>query len=140
MSCCCMEYTLHPNFSADSPMQHFRTTFINDSVPSQSDTVTDLFAIVSQSKYISTNNVVIIMSAYCTLYHLHESKYKFSVHNGVRGSRTFCQLCTAGQMSCGAWGCDFVLTQPAVGLLPELEMFSVCSFQMCRWWIWGQMM
>lgn len=69
------------------------------------------------------------MSACCILHHLHESKDKFSVHDGVRGSRTFCKLCTAGQMSCGARGCEFVLTQPAVGLLPELEMFSVCSFQ-----------
>lgn len=90
---------------------------------------TDLLVGVFQAKHIFINSAIIEISACCYLCHLHESKGKFSIHSGVRGSRTFCKLYTAGQMSCGTWGCEFVLTQPAVGLLPKLELFGVCSFQ-----------
>lgn len=129
VSYCCMKCTRHPNFRGDGSVQYFKTTLINQCCFSVRYVVTDLWSRITQAKYISITNVIIVMSAYCTLHHLHESKDKFSVHNGVRASRTSCELHTAGQMSCDPWGCEFVLIQPAVGPLPELEMFSVCSFQ-----------
>lgn len=72
---------------------------------------TDLLIGDFQAKYIFINSAIIEISACCTLCHLHEGKGKFSIHSGVRGSRTFCKLYTAGQMSCSAQGCQFVLTQ-----------------------------
>lgn len=126
---CCMKCTDHPNFRANGSKQYFKT-FISQCCFSVRYTVTDLLAGFSQAKYISITNVIIIMSAFYIIC----MKVKFSVHNGMRGSRTFCKLCTAGQMNWGAQGCEFVITQPTVGLLPKLGMFSVYRFQcMCRW-------
>lgn len=130
--------SLCPQFIAGGSVQYLLQDGIHqDRVLLLSQThSTDLLGGAFQAKHIFINSAIIEISACCYLCHLHESKGKFSIHSGVRGSRTFCKLYTAGQMSCGTWGCEFVLTQPAVRLLPK-PASNVQVVNRGRRWCWS---